>query len=52
MGIKKKNRDMEEYDEIEKELKKKYDAIVVPDKMFDTTKMWERIAEEQKKRKS
>lgn len=55
MSLRKKSRNMEDLEidrEIEKVLKEKYDKIVVPDKMFDTSKLWARIEEEQKKRKS
>lgn len=41
---------MREYDEIEKLLKKKYDEVVVPDKMFDREKFWKAV--EERKRKS
>lgn len=38
-------------EDIEEELKRKYDEIVVPDRIFDTTKIIQRVQEERRKRK-
>ena len=38
-------------EDIEAELKRKYDEIVVPDRIFDTTKIIQRVQEERRKRK-
>jgi hypothetical protein len=38
--------------DIDEELKKKYDEIVVPEKLFDTTKVFERIEKEENNRKN
>lgn len=38
-------------EDIEEELKRKYEEIVVPDRIFDTTKIIQRVQEERKKRK-
>ena len=42
---------MRDMNEIDKILEKKYKEIKVPDKMFDTTKLFKRIAEEKKRKK-
>ena len=42
---------MKDMNEIDKILEKKYKEIKVPDKMFDTTKLFKRIAEEKKRKK-
>ncbi len=42
---------MKEIDDIEEELKRKYDDIVVPDRIFDTTRIFQRVEEERRKRK-
>ena len=42
---------MKDMNEIDKILEKKYKEIKVPDKMFDTTKLFKRIAEEKRRRK-
>lgn len=44
-------KEIEDIDDIEKELKRKYDEIVVPDRIFDTTRIFQRIEEERRKRK-
>lgn len=41
---------MKDMNEIDKILEKKYKEIKVPDKMFDTTKLFKRIAEEKRRR--
>lgn len=45
------NDDLDTFDEIDMFLKKKYDEIVVPKSMFDTTKVFERYRKEQEKKK-
>ncbi len=42
---------MKDMNEIDKILEKKYKEIKVPDKMFDTTKLFKRIAEEKRRKK-
>lgn len=44
--------DREEMDEIDKILQQKYNEVVVPDEMFDTTRVFERYEKEQKKKRN
>lgn len=50
MSKEEKNRNMEDYDEIDKLLQKKYNEIVVPKSMFNTDKVFARYKAERKKR--